>query len=67
MSSKFLIINLFDGIRRGPVIQRPCGAGWHSRDTSSNRCELYPLGAHWFHIQLCDTETTFQLVGEIQL
>jgi hypothetical protein len=25
------------------------------------------VGAHWFHIQLCDTETTFQLVGKIQL
>ena len=67
MSSECLIIKLFDGIRRSPVIQRPCGVGWHSFDPSSNCCELYSLGAHRFHIQLRNTETTFQLVGKIQL
>ena len=47
-----MFISFFDGIRRGPVIQRPCGVGWHSSDTPRNCCELYTLGAHWFHIQL---------------
>ncbi len=58
-----MFISFFDGIRRGPVIQRPCGVGWHSSDTPRNCCELYTLGAHWFHIQLWAALDTGTAVG----